>query len=89
MLTFLDEMDLDKTSELVEDELARIVNEFNDRKIDETEALSQLRELLTGIETQLSLSDLTKTEKAEFKDIKLLIRIAMSEIKEAGANPGQ
>ena len=78
-------MDLDKTSELVEDELARVFNELNDRKIDTNEALDQLQELLTGVETQLSLSDLTKIEKTEFKDVKLLIRIAMSEIKKAGA----
>ena len=85
MRIFLDEMDLDKTSELVEDELARVFNELNDRKIDTNEALDQLQELLTGVETQLSLSDLTKIEKTEFKDVKLLIRIAMSEIKKAGA----
>lgn len=77
----LNEMDLDRTSDLVDETVRQIIKDLTSGKIDKDHAVKQTEQLLFEIQTQLSLSDLTFTEKAEFKDIFLFLRVVGSEIK--------
>lgn len=74
-------MDLDQTKEFIDEVLIEIVGNLRYKKISKIQAVEQLENLLNGILEQLRYSELTATEKAEFKDIKLLLRIAISEIE--------